>query len=215
MTYLNVVNNVLPSIREDVASYVSESTYSAMVGDYVNDAKNLIETAWDWSALRTMLTITTAADDYTYSLTGSGNEGKVFRIINDTSNAEMEYQTQAWFDNEFFVNTPVSGSPRYFTYNGVDGSGDTQIDVYPKPDGVYSLKAKMVIRNVDLSANSDTLAIPSTPVIHMAIALLSRERGETGGTSTSEYFAIADKHLSDAIALDAQKHPEETIFYTP
>jgi hypothetical protein len=49
----------------------------------------------------------------------------------------------------------------------------------------------------------------------MTIALLSRERGETGGTSTAEYFAIADKHLSDAIALDAQKHPEETIFYTP
>ena len=39
--------------------------------------------------------------------------------------------------------------------------------------------------------------------------------GETGGTSTPEYFAIADKYLSDAIALDAQKHPEETIFYTP
>ena len=45
--------------------------------------------------------------------------------------------------------------------------------------------------------------------------IVARERGETGGTSTAEYFAIADKHLSDAIALDAQKHPEETIFYTP
>jgi hypothetical protein len=215
MTYLNLVNNVLRRLREDEVSNVSENTYSAMVGDYVNDAKDLVETAWDWSGLRTMLTITTAADDYTYSLTGSRSEGKVFRVINDTSNAEMEYQTQAWFDNEFFVNTPVSGSPRYFTYNGLDANGDTQIDVYPKPDGVYSLKVKMVNRNTELSANSDTLVIPSSPVIHMAIALLSRERGETGGTSTAEYFAIADKHLSDAIALDAQKHPEETIFYTP
>ena len=53
------------------------------------------------------------------------------------------------------------------------------------------------------------------PVVLFAhvIALLSRERGETGGTS-AEYFAITDKHLSDAIAFDAQKHPEETIFYT-
>ena len=73
----------------------------------------------------------------------------------------------------------------------------------------------MSIRNVALSANSDTLAIPAQPVIHMAVALLARERGETGGTSTPEYFSIADKYLSDAIALDAQKHPEETIFYTP
>jgi hypothetical protein len=49
----------------------------------------------------------------------------------------------------------------------------------------------------------------------MAVALLARERGETGGTSAPEYFGIADKFLSDAIALDAQKHPEETIWYTP
>ena len=214
MTYLNLVNNVLRRLREDEVTNVSESTYSKMVGDFVNDAKDLVETAWDWSALRNTLTITTAADDYTYSLTGSGDKGKVFRIINDTSNCELQYQTQAWFDNEFFVNNPVSGAPKYFTYNGVDANGDTQIDVYPKPDGVYSLKVKIVLRNVLLSADADTLTIPSSPIIHMALALLARERGETGGTSTAEYFAIADKHLSDAIALDAQKHPEETIFYT-
>lgn len=215
MTYLNLVNNVLRRLREDTVTTVTNDTYSTMVGDFVNDAKNFVETAWDWSVLRSTLTITTAADDYTYSLTGSGDNGKVFRIINDTSNLEMEYQTQHWFDNQFFIQNTASGAPKYFTYNGVDASGDTQIDVYPKPDGVYSLKAKLVNRNTDLSSDSDTLDIPSQPVIHLAVALLARERGETGGTSTPEYFAIADRYLSDAIALDAQKHPEETIFYTP
>tara|TARA_Y100000589_G_C27151667_1_gene629185 strand:- start:952 stop:1599 length:648 start_codon:yes stop_codon:yes gene_type:complete len=215
MTYLNLVNNVLRRLREDEVTNVSENTYSKMVGDFINDAKDLVETAWDWSSLRSTLTITTVADDHTYSLVGSGNEGKVLNFINDTSNCVIEYQTQNWFDDKFFVQTPTSGSPKYYTYNGVDSNGDTQIDVYPKPDGVYSLKAKIVLRNVSLSNDSDTLAIPSSPVVHMAIALLARERGETGGTSTAEYFAIADKHLSDAIALDAQKHPEETIFYTP
>ena len=215
MTYLNLVNNVLRRLREDEVTNISDNTYSKMVSDFINDAKKLVENAWGWSALRSTLTITTVADDYTYSLVGSGNQGRVFRIINDTSNCELQYQTQAWFDKEFFINNPVSGAPKYFTYNGVDGNGDTQIDIYPKPDGVYSLKAKVVLRNVDLSADTDTLAIPAQPVIHMAVALLSRERGETGGTSTAEYFALADKYLSDAIDLDAQKHPEETIFYTP
>jgi hypothetical protein len=121
----------------------------------------------------------------------------------------MEYRPQEWFDDKFFVNTPASGAPQYYTFSGVDGSGDAQIDVF------YSLKIKSVIRNVELSNDNDTLAIPSQPVIHMAIAMLARERGETGGTSTPEYFAIADKYLSDAIALDAQKHPEETIWFTP
>jgi hypothetical protein len=171
-----------------------------MVGDFINDAKQLVENAWDWSNLRSTLTITTAADDYTYSLTGYQDQGKILNIINDTSNLVMEYRPQTWFDDKFLVQTPTSGKPEYYTFSGIDGSGDAQIDVYPKPDGVYS---------------SDTLAIPSQPVIHMAVALLARERGETGGTSTPEYFAIADKYLSDAIALDAQKHPEETIWYTP
>ena len=102
----------------------------------------------------------------------------------------------------------------------ITGNGDV---VQPEQDliaigsgGNYAqAAATALLENTELSANSDTLVIPSSPVIHMAIALLSRERGETGGTSTAEYFAIADKHLSDAIALDAQKHPEETIFYTP
>jgi len=49
----------------------------------------------------------------------------------------------------------------------------------------------------------------------MAVALLARERGETGGTSAQEYFGLSDKFLNDAIALDASKHPEETIWYTP
>jgi hypothetical protein len=97
----------------------------------------------------------------------------------------------------------------------VDTNGDAQIDVYPKPDAAYSLKIKCTLRNTELSNDTDTLAIPSQPVVHLAIALLARERGETGGTSAPEYFGIADKYLSDAIALDAQKHPEETIWYTP
>ena len=215
MTYLDLVNNVLRRLREDTVSSVDNDTYSTMVGDFVNDAKEMVEAAWDWSSLRTRLTITTAADDYTYSLTGTGDKGKLLNLINDTSNLEMDYQTQNWFDDKFFIQNTASGAPEYYTYAGVDANGDAQIDVYPKPDGVYTLKAKAERRKTTLSANTDTLAIPSQPVIHLAVALLARERGETGGTSTPEYFAIADKYLSDAIALDAQRHPEETIFYTP
>lgn len=215
MTYLNLVNGVLRRLREDEVSNVSESTFSKMVGDFVNDAKDLVETAWDWSALRSTLTITTSADDNLYSITGSRSEGKILYLINDTSNLEMEYQTQNWFDNKEYIQQAVTGAPQYFTYSGVDSSDDTQIKIYPTPDKAYTLRAQVVLRNVALSSDSDTLAIPSAPVLHMAIALLARERGETGGTSTAEYFNIADKHLSDAIALDAQKHPEETIFYTP
>ena len=215
MTYLDLVNNVLRRLREDEVTTVSSNTYSKMSGDFVNDAKKLVEAAWDWSALRTTLTVTTSADVFNYVLTGSQNKIKILNALNDTSNLTMEYQTQVYFDDKYLLNTPASGAPQYYTFNGVNASGDTQIDVYPKPDGVYTLRFNCTLRNDDLTADTDNMLIPAQPVIHMAIALLARERGETGGTSAPEYFGIADKYLSDAIALDAQKHPEETIFYVP
>ena len=215
MTYLNLVNNVLRRLREDEVSSVQDTTYSKLVGDFVNDAKRMIEDSWDWSALRTTLTVTTSAGIFNYVLTGSQNKIKVLDVINDTSNIFMQYQTQHWFNNKYLNQDPVSGAPEYYTYNGVDSSGDTQVDIYPKPDGVYRLRFNCTLRNPELSSDTDELLIPSQPVIHMAVALLARERGETGGTSAPEYFGIADKFLSDAIAMDAQKHPEETIWYTP
>ena len=215
MTYLDLVNNVLRRLRETEVVSVQSTAYSKLIGDIVNDAKDLVENSWDWSALRNPLTITTSAGTYTYALTGGGNKVKKFNIINDTSNLVMEYQTNDWFDEQFFVGNPVSGAPKYYTFRNTDASDDPNIDVYPKPDGVYSLRFSGAFRNADLSANTDTLEVPPMPVVHLAVALAARERGETGGTSTQEYFTIANRYLSDAIAQDAGRHPEETIFYTP
>lgn len=215
MTYLNLVNNVLRRLREEEVSSVQDSTYSKMVGDFVNDAKKLVEAAWDWSGLRRTITVTTTDGIFNYTLTTSQSTTKILNAFNDTTDIVLQYQTTKWFDEKYLMSDVVSGAPEYYVFNGLNSAGDTTVDLYPKPDGVYKIRFNCVLRNDDLSADTDELIIPSHPVIHTAVALLARERGETGGTSTPEYFAIADKYLSDAIALDAQKHPEETIWYTP
>ena len=215
MTYLSVVNNVLRRLREEEVSSVQDSTYSKMVGDFVNDAKKLVEAAWDWSGLRRTITVTTTDGIFNYTLTTSQSTTKILNAFNDTTDIVLQYQTTKWFDEKYLMSDVVSGAPEYYVFNGLNSAGDTTVDLYPKPDGVYKIRFNCVLRNDDLSADTDELIIPSHPVIHMAVALLARERGETGGTSTPEYFAIADKYLSDAIALDAQKHPEEVIWYTP
>lgn len=214
MTYLNLMNAVLRRLREEEVTAVTNTTYAKMVGDFINDAKTLVSQATDWSALRETITITTAASDNTYSLTNSGDNVKVMSVLNDTQNCFMEYQTKDWFNDALYIAESVEGAPKYFTYNGLDSNGDTQLLIGPTPDGVYSLRFDVVKRQGDLTANTDKLLIPSQPVIHLAVALLARERGETGGTSTAEYFTIANQYLSDAVAIDAAKHPEEMVFRT-
>jgi len=214
MTYLTLMNNVLRRLREEEVTTVNSSTYSKMVGDFINDAKTMVEQATDWSALRTTLTINTVTNDNLYSLTDCGDDVKVMSALNDTQNCLLSYQTKDWFNEQLYINAVVSGTPQYYTFNGLDSNGDTQLLVSPKPDDVYALRFDVIRRQPDLTVDSSTLLIPSAPVMHLAVALLSRERGETGGTSTAEYFSIADKYLSDAIAIDAAKHPEEMIFRT-
>jgi len=214
MTYLNIVNNVLRRLREDTVDSVTETTYSTMVGDFVNDAKTLVEQAADWSALRETIVVPAEAGTNQYSLTNSGDDVKVMSVVNDTSNIFMAYQTKDWFNEHLYISTAGQGNPKYFTYNGLDSNGDTRVLVSPEPDGDYSLRFDVIMRQANLSANNDNLLVPEQPVIHLAVALLARERGETGGTSTAEYFNIANKYLSDAIAIDAAKHPEEMVFRT-
>ena len=208
------MNSVLRRLREEETTSVTSTTYVKMVSDFINDAKTLVGQATDWSALRETLTISTTASDNTYSLTGSGDNVKVMSVLNDTQNCYMEYQSKDWFNDALYIANAAEGAPKYYTYNGLDSSGDTQVLVGPTPDGVYSLRFDLTKRQADLSADTDVLLIPAQPVIHLAVALLARERGETGGTSTAEYFQIANQYLSDAIAIDAAKHPEEMYFRT-
>ena len=214
-TYLNIVNEVLRRLREAEVADVTENTYSKMVGDYVNDAKQTVQDSHDWSALRTTIVVSTVADTTDYTLTNAGERVKVYSVINDTSNFFMHYESPNWFNNAYYISGEVTGSPDSYTFNGVDSSGDTKVKVYPKPSGVFNLRFDLIAREADLSSSSDTTALPKNAIVHNAIALLSRERGETGGTTTQDYFILAEKHLSDAIAHDAYKNPEEFIFRVP
>lgn len=213
MTYLEIVNSVLRRLREREVTSVSESSYSKLIGDFVNDARNEVETAWNWSALRTTLTLTTAANIFNYELNGSQNNFTLIDVINDTSNQFMDYRSSTWFDNAFLNQGQVTGSPTYYNFNGVSNDGDTQVDIYPVPDGVYTIRFNAVLRNQDMSGDGDDLYVPSRPVILLALAKAIEERGEDGGNASMNAYAAGRSSLADEIALDAARRPDETIWY--
>ena len=214
-TYLNIVNEVLRRLREDEVASVTQTTYSTMVGDFVNDAKRIVEDAHEWSTLRTTVVVPTVADTTEYSLTNAGERVKIYSAINDTSKFLMRYESTNWFNNAYYISGEVTGTPDSYTFSGVDSNGDTKVRVYPKPSGVYSMRFDLIAREAELSGDADTTVLPKNAIVLNAVALLARERGETGGTTAQDYFLIADKHLSDAIALDAYKNPEEFIYRVP
>ena len=214
MTYLQLVNSVLRRLREDEVTTVGQNAYSKLIGEFVNDAKRTVEDAYDWTALRTTITVTTSDSSYNYPLTGSQNKTKLLSVNNDTQKTEMQYRGTSWMNNAYLIATPPTGVPQFYNIKGVDANGDTTVDVYPKPNGVYNLDFNVVQRTADFTEDATSLVIPSSPVVQLATALGARERGETGGTSAAELFALADNTLADAIAMDAAQHPEETIWYS-
>jgi hypothetical protein len=193
---------------------VSESSYSKLIGDFVNDAKNEVETAWNWSALRTTLTLSTTANIFNYELNGSQNNFTLLDVINDTSNQFMSYRDGVWFDNAYLNQGPQTGSPEYYNFNGVANDGDTQVDIYPVPDGAYTIRFNVILRNQDLTGDGNDIVVPARPVVLLALAKAIEERGEDGGASSMNAYAAGRSSLADEIALDAARRPEDTLWYT-
>jgi len=214
MTHLEIVNKLLIRLRERTVGTVLETTYSSLLSYLVNDAKELVESTWNWSALRNTLSATTTEDIFAYELNGTQNSLTVLDVLNDTDNFFMEYRTAHEFNKLFLATTPEKGSPRFYSFNGVSSDGDTTVDVYPIPNGAYDLRFNIVQRNQELVGDSDKLTIPNRPVEMLAYAMAIEERGEDGGVSSSSAFNKAQQVLSDAVALDAAKHPEETEWYS-
>lgn len=236
MNYLDLVNNVLRRLRETEVTSVQSNAYSKLIGDLVNDAKNLVESSWDWSMQRKVIntTLNNPAEGNRFTLVGSGEAPKIQSMfvgwsqsvvagpdLTKTATSLLTYIDQVSMQEYIRLEQPLignptpTGTPIYYSLFGIDSNRDTIITLYPSPDPVALLLTSLFKAQADLVNDTDKLEIPVMPVLHLAVAFASRERGETGGTSTQEYFTMANKYLSDAIALDAANAPEKTIFYTP
>ena len=213
MNYLAAINSVLVRLRERQVESINENEYSSLIATLINDSIQEVEQAWDWSALRQSLTVTTSNGIFNYELNGSQNSIKVLGVVNATTQSDVNYQTANWFNDRYLTPTPATGSPSYYSFNGVGTDGDTLIDLYPKPDGVYTVRFNVVQRSEDLVAESDRILCPHRPIVLLAYAKAVEERGEDNGQTGNTAYIQASNSISNAIALDASKHPEETIWY--
>lgn len=215
MNYLELVNDVLVRLREDEVTAVTDTPYSKLISKYVNDAKRIVEDSYEWAGLTETLTVTTANGLFNYVMTGAGQRFKVLDVINSEDNIFLQYVTTSVMNNWFLnADNTQTGSPTHYNFNGVNANGDTQVDVYPIPDGVYNVFFNIYKPQDALSLNSDKLIVPSEPVIKYAYAMAVAERGEDGGLSAQEATALADNSLADHVAIAQSRRPEEYLWHS-
>ena len=211
MTYLELVNDVLVRLREPTVTTVALNSYSTLIGKFVNDAKRQIEDSYTWNVLAQTVTITTTSGTSSYALTGAGQKFRVTDAINTTSVITLDNTTVADMNRKLNFGTPSQSIPSEFCYNGVDGNGDTKVDLFPVPNGVYTLLFDLIIPQANLSADGTSVKVLDYLVTQSAYARALIERGEDGGTNSSEAYALFRGMLSDAIAMESTRYPEDNF----
>lgn len=208
MTYTDLVNEVLMRLREDTVSTIGGSRLTVtddpvvdIVKLAINDAKRTVEDSHQWNALRYDWSITTQAGVHTYPLVGARNQA-IIESMYDENGRSIRNVPLAYIHQKSAGN-PANNIPMYWATNGQDSNGDMSIRFFSTPKDALSYTVHGFKKTPDLDKDSDEIVVPTSPVIYLAFALASRERGEAGGAQSNEIFAMASQYLKDAIGLDA------------
>ena len=211
MTYLELVNDVLVRLRESTVSTVGETTYSSLIGKFVNDAKRQIEDSYNWNCLAQTITVTTTSGTSSYALTGAGQKFRVNDALNTTSLIGLRNIEFVDMNRKLNLGAPSQSIPSEFCFSGVDGNGDTKVDLFPVPSGAFTLLFDLTIPQANLSADGTSVKVLDYLVAQSAYARALIERGEDGGTNSTEAYALFRGMLSDAIALESTRYPEDNF----
>ena len=218
MTYAQLVNAVLRRLREDEVSIYNETEYSTLIGDFVNQVKQEVEDAWDWSQLRQTVNFTTVSGTNIYTMDGvtsdiaMGERFKIFNMIDDENDTEIFPIDYAWLKRQNLQGTQQNSQSYRYMIEGAT-SGNPNIQLYPIPDGAYEIYIHTKIPQDDFTTDGDILKVPSLPVILGTYALALAERGEEGSTSFEKADMKYHNALADSISMDAINFPRETMWF--
>ena len=207
MTYLNLINKVLIRLRERQVTSSTQSTYSTMVGSFVNDAMDIMQDAWQWGDLRVTETVATVGGTAEYNVADVKDEGSILRVWNDTQNYQLKHASEQFFEKRKFTGSAEQGPPRYWRHVRTTAGTGSRIELWPTPDAVYDLDITTYQPQEELTSDGDVIRVPWRPVMLLAVAMLAEEKGETGETSANRRDIAARAAMADAIANDAARYP--------
>jgi hypothetical protein len=145
-------------------------------------------------------------------MTGAGQKFQVMDAINVTANVGLQNISFVQMNRFQNLVPAISGIPEYYSFDGVDGNGDTKVVLYARPDNVYTLPFALTVPQATLSSDNTLVKVPDVLVAQNAYARALVERGEDGGLASSEAYQFYRVMLADYIALESTRYPENQEF---
>jgi hypothetical protein len=183
LTHLDVVNRVLVKLGADRVTTLTGSNYSILVSDLVNQMRRRVESALQlrWHDLRLDVDIQTSPAQTVYPIAGYGEDYVIHRVTNEDHSRQRITLAN---DNVWFRLTAnqSTGRPSHYRVISFDSNGDPQIEFYPEPVAVETIRVWGWRGQGEISDGGQQILVPSEPVILGAYWLAMEERGEDGGS---------------------------------
>lgn len=221
MTFLQLVNKVLKKLRESQVGSVDENDYSALISEFVNEAKHEVESSWNWATLRQAVQVDVLAGITSYN-TGVDTAAVLIRDVEDRRKA-MAFCTNVGFSRQLFIlpadyitkwrilneDTVTDTVPQHFS---LEASGGTWvIQLLERPVSDLTFKFYFKIPQDELEDDNDVLSVPFRPVVALATMLALNERGEELGEPGNIAEQRYKNYLANAISLEAVQTNEQLV----
>lgn len=240
MTYLEMVNEVLVRMREDEITSVNDEhndPQQKIVCRFVNDARRFVDKSHTWNAQRKIWLVDLGFDVAGYPIPDSNESASIYTVRwAGTSNCLKE-ANERWISRQKKqIGTPQYYAPsfsenneltvRFWPVPGEEYVGSTadvseyaaseytEAEYNGEPAGVQTILMEGYKVSAPMKNDDDLIRLPIDPVMYYALAYSSRERGEVGGQTSGELFALAKQYLSDAISWDVSNSELEYVWST-
>jgi hypothetical protein len=182
-TTQSLLNKVLIGLRQtQITTTSTTDAYELLLLQYVNEAKEEVEEAWDWEALRATVTVTGVASTSTYTVTAAGDAdvttterskllyeaaadnggresssrtfGDLPQVfdVTDASESRLIEVTPEKMERLHFTDDDLEQDPKYFTLYS-DGTS-LIFKVFPTPADARTFKLRIYNPQAELASTS-------------------------------------------------------------
>lgn len=229
-TFLQVINSVHARLRAASASSSTADADTTILGAFVNQAKEQVETEFKWHSLRKTITfssaIGTASYDTSDALVATVNQTNERSILLFDSETDLPLFWDVTSGQQFRIY--VAGRDGVLNYIRTANNQNTSAQpgmaaVYQSgtgltvlfadtPTAVRSYSLEAYVPQAELTSDSTVILVPWQPVRDLACALTAEERGDLYGVPAQRFYdfyadslEMAQNAAKDNLYDDAMK----------